>query len=89
MMGVSAEFERAIIQEQSPCGACAGQERGQAPRTRRIRKALATPGRPGARIIAEQFALSIRAPCSGSAALSKAAQARSLMQFDSSSPERA
>jgi DNA invertase Pin-like site-specific DNA recombinase len=71
MMGVFAEFERAIIQERVRAGLARAKSAGKRlgrPRIapdleERIRKALATPGRPGVR--------------GGSAALSKAAQAPS------------
>jgi DNA invertase Pin-like site-specific DNA recombinase len=73
MMGVFAEFERAIVQERVRAGLKRAKSEGKqlgrpriAPKLeQRIKKALATPGRPGVRVIA-----------SGSAALSKAAQAR-------------
>ena len=63
MMGVFAEFERAIIQERVRAGLMRARGEGkQLGRPRlaedienRIRKALATPGRPGVRKIAEQF----------------------------------
>jgi DNA invertase Pin-like site-specific DNA recombinase len=76
MMGVFAEFERAIVQERVRAGLVRARSEGKrlgrppiAPELeKRIRKALATPGRPGVRVIAKR---------NGSAALSKAAQARS------------
>jgi DNA invertase Pin-like site-specific DNA recombinase len=46
MMGVFAEFERAMIQE--PIAPAL---------EKRIREALATPGRPGVRVIAKQFGI--------------------------------
>ena len=63
MMGVFAEFERAMIQERVRAGLARAKDAGkQLGRPRlaedienRIRKALATPGRPGVRKIAEQF----------------------------------
>ena len=63
MMGVFAEFERAMIQERVRAGLARAKAQGkQVGRPRlaedienRIRKALATPGRPGVRKIAEQF----------------------------------
>jgi DNA invertase Pin-like site-specific DNA recombinase len=57
MMGVFAEFERAMIQERVRAGLARAKSEGKRlgrPRER-IRKALATPGRPGVRKIAEQF----------------------------------
>ena len=82
MMGVFAEFERAIIQERVRAGLKRAKSEGkQLGRPRiapaleeRIRKALANSGRPGVRDIAEQFGVD-PARCSGSAALSKTAQA--------------
>jgi DNA invertase Pin-like site-specific DNA recombinase len=76
MMGVFAEFERAMIQERVRAGLARARSEGKrlgrpriAPELEeRIRKALVTPGRPGVRKIAEQFGL-IRARRSGSAAL--------------------
>ena len=63
MMGVFAEFERAIVQERVRAGLKRAKSEGkQLGRPRiapaleeRIRKALATPGRPGVRVIAKQF----------------------------------
>ena len=63
MMGVFAEFERAIIQERVRAGlrraVSEGKQLGRpriAPETEeRIRKALAAPGRPGVREIAKRF----------------------------------
>jgi DNA invertase Pin-like site-specific DNA recombinase len=63
MMGVFAEFERAMIQERVRAGLARARSEGRRlgrPRIppeleERIRKALATPGRPGVRKIAEQF----------------------------------
>jgi DNA invertase Pin-like site-specific DNA recombinase len=63
MMGVFAEFERSMIQERVRAGLArakgAGKRLGRpriAPELEeRIRKALATPGRPGVRKIAKQF----------------------------------
>jgi DNA invertase Pin-like site-specific DNA recombinase len=63
MMGVLAEFERAIIQERVRAGlrraVGEGKQLGRpriAPETEeRIRKALAAPGRPGVREIAKRF----------------------------------
>jgi DNA invertase Pin-like site-specific DNA recombinase len=62
MMGVFAEFERAIIQERVRAGLARARSEGKrlgrppiAPELeKRIRKALATPGRPGVRVIAKQ-----------------------------------
>jgi DNA invertase Pin-like site-specific DNA recombinase len=63
MMGVFAEFERAMIQERVRAGLARAKSEGKRlgrPRIspeleQRIRKALATPGRPGVRKIAAQF----------------------------------
>src|SRR3954452_14744457 len=63
MMGVFAEFERAMIQERVRAGLARakaeGKRLGRPPippaLEARIRKALATPGRPGIRVIAERF----------------------------------
>ena len=63
MMGVFAEFERAMIQERVRAGLARakseGKRLGRPPippaLEARIRKALAIPGRPGVRKIAEQF----------------------------------
>jgi DNA invertase Pin-like site-specific DNA recombinase len=63
MLGVFAEFERAMIQERVRAGLARARSEGKRlgrPRIapdleQRIRKALATPGRPGVRKIAEQF----------------------------------
>jgi DNA invertase Pin-like site-specific DNA recombinase len=63
MMGVFAEFERAMIQERVRAGLARAKSEGKRigrPRIapaleERIRKALAIPGRPGVRKIAEQF----------------------------------
>src|SRR5262245_45081754 len=63
MMGVFAEFERAMIQERVRAGLARARGEGKrlgrppiAPELEeRIRKALATPGRPGVRKIAERF----------------------------------
>jgi DNA invertase Pin-like site-specific DNA recombinase len=63
MMGVFAEFERAMIQERVRAGLARARGEGKrlgrppiAPELeKRIRKALATPGRPGVRKIAERF----------------------------------
>ncbi len=63
MMGVFAEFERAMIQERVRAGLARAKSEGKrlgrpriAPELEaRIRKALATPGRPGVRKIAAQF----------------------------------
>ena len=63
MMGVFAEFERAMIAGTRPRRACEGQERGEASWSasdsrcagETNREALATPGRPGIRVIAERF----------------------------------
>ena len=63
MMGVFAEFERAMIQERVRAGLARARGEGKrlgrppiAPALeKRIREALTTPGRPGVRIIAKQF----------------------------------
>jgi DNA invertase Pin-like site-specific DNA recombinase len=63
VLGVFAEFERAIIQERVRAGLARAKGEGKqlgrpriAPELEtRIRKALATPGRPGVRVIAKQF----------------------------------
>jgi hypothetical protein len=63
MMGVFAEFERAMIQERVRAGSRGPGVRVNAwdapqlpPHSKkRIREALATPGRPGVRVIAKQF----------------------------------
>ena len=63
MMGVFAEFERAMIAERVRAGLARarseGKRLGRPPITpaleKRIREALATPGRPGIRVIAERF----------------------------------
>jgi hypothetical protein len=64
MMGVFAEFERAMIQERVRAGLARARSEGKrlgrppiAPALeKRIREALATPGRPGIRVIAERLA---------------------------------
>jgi DNA invertase Pin-like site-specific DNA recombinase len=63
MMGVFAEFERAMIAERVRAGLARarseGKRLGRPPIAlaleKRIREALATPGRPGVRVIAKQF----------------------------------
>ena len=63
MMGVFAEFERSIIQERVRAGLARARSEGKrlgrppiAPEVEKaIRAALARPGRPGVRKIAEQF----------------------------------
>ena len=63
MMGVFSEFERAIVQERVRAGLKRAKSEGKqlgrpriAPELeQRIKKALATPGRPGVRVIAKQF----------------------------------
>src|SRR5881275_302638 len=63
MMGVFAEFERAMIQERVRAGLARARSEGKrlghppiAPALeKRIREALATPGRPGVRVIAKRF----------------------------------
>ena len=66
MMGVFAEYERAMIQERARAGLARARSEGKclgrppiAPALeKRIREALATPGRPGIRVIAKQFGVS-------------------------------
>jgi DNA invertase Pin-like site-specific DNA recombinase len=63
MMGVFAEFERSMIQERVRAGLARARDEGKrlgrppiAPELeQRIREALAKPGRPGVRKIAERF----------------------------------
>jgi DNA invertase Pin-like site-specific DNA recombinase len=63
MMGVFAEFERAMIAERVRAGLARARGEGKrlgrppiaAALEKRIRQALATPGRPGVRDIAKQF----------------------------------
>ena len=63
MMGVFAEFERAMTQERVRAGLARARSEGKrlgrppiAPALeKRIREALATPGRPGIRVIAERL----------------------------------
>jgi DNA invertase Pin-like site-specific DNA recombinase len=63
MMGVIAEFERTLIQERVRAGMARAKREGKhvgrppiAPELEeRIRAALAVPGRPGVRVIAQQF----------------------------------
>jgi DNA invertase Pin-like site-specific DNA recombinase len=65
MMGVFAEFERAIIQERVRAGLrrarSEGKRLGRPPidpaLKERIQKALREPGRPGVRVIAKQFGI--------------------------------
>jgi DNA invertase Pin-like site-specific DNA recombinase len=66
MMGVFAEFERAMIQERVRAGlrraVSEGKQLGR-PRLdpeleKRIQKALSEPGRPGVRVVAERFGVS-------------------------------
>jgi DNA invertase Pin-like site-specific DNA recombinase len=67
MMGVFAEFERAMIQERVRAGLARARSEGKrlgrpplAPAlAERIRKALATPGRPGVRVLAERFGVNV------------------------------
>jgi DNA invertase Pin-like site-specific DNA recombinase len=66
LMGVFAEYERAIIAERVRAGLARAKGEGkQLGRPRldsgleeRIRKALSKPGRPGVRVIAERFGIS-------------------------------
>jgi DNA invertase Pin-like site-specific DNA recombinase len=63
MIGVFAKFERAMIAERVRGGLARARSEGKrlgrppiAPTLeKRIREALATPGRPGVRVIAKQF----------------------------------
>jgi DNA invertase Pin-like site-specific DNA recombinase len=55
MMGVFAEFERAMIQERVRAGLARARSQGKRLGRERIRKAVATPRRPGVRKIAAQF----------------------------------
>ena len=63
MLGVFAEFERAMIAERVRAGLARARNEGKrlgrppiAPALKkRIREALATPGRPGVRVIARRF----------------------------------
>ena len=63
MMGVFAEFERAMIKERVGAGLRRARSEGKrlgrpsiaSALEKRIREALATPGRPGIRVIAERF----------------------------------
>ena len=72
MMGVFAEFERAMIQERVRAGLARARSEGKrlgrppiAPALeKRIREALATPGRPGIRVIAERLGVN---PSTGAA----------------------
>jgi DNA invertase Pin-like site-specific DNA recombinase len=67
MMGVFAEFERAMIQERIRAGLARvrsegrrlGRPRASAETEQRIREALAVPGRPGVRVIAAELGVSI------------------------------
>ena len=77
MMGVFAEFERAMIRNASAPGLQGPGGRGSVSvglrcpaLKKRIREALANPGRPGVRVIAKQFGVNPR-PSSASAALSR------------------
>src|SRR5262245_58080497 len=78
MLGVFAEFERTMIAERVRAGLARARGEGKrlgrppiAPSLeKRIREALATPGRPGVRVIAPNGSASIPGQCSGSAALS-------------------
>jgi DNA invertase Pin-like site-specific DNA recombinase len=83
MLGVFAEFERSIIQERVRAGLRRAKSEGKrlgrppiAPELEeRVRKALNEPGRPGVRVIAQRFKISvptvqkISRPFDGSAAL--------------------
>jgi DNA invertase Pin-like site-specific DNA recombinase len=67
MMGVFAEFERAMIQERVRAGLARAKSEGKrlgrppiAPAlAERIRKALATPGRPGVRVLAKRLGVNV------------------------------
>ena len=67
MMGVFAEFERSIIQERVRAGLARAKSEGKqlgrprldAALEKRIREALQRPERPGVRVIAEQFGVSV------------------------------
>jgi DNA invertase Pin-like site-specific DNA recombinase len=67
MMGVFAEFERAMIQERVRAGLARARSEGKrlgrppiAPAlAERIRKALATPGRPGVRVLAKRLGVNV------------------------------
>jgi DNA invertase Pin-like site-specific DNA recombinase len=67
MMGVFAEFERSIIQERVRAGLARAKSEGKqlgrprldAALEKRIREALKRPERPGVRVIAEQFGVSV------------------------------
>src|SRR6516225_1745039 len=87
MMGVFAEFERAMIQERVRAGLARARSEGKrlgrppiAPALeKRIREALATPGRPGIRVIAERLGVNpstVQRQCSASAALSSRTRSR-------------
>ena len=80
MMGVFAEFERAMLQERVRAGLVRARSEGKrlgrppiAPALEtRIREALATPGRPGIRVIARAVRRQIHRQGSASAAFSRA-----------------
>jgi DNA invertase Pin-like site-specific DNA recombinase len=63
MMGVFAEFERTMIAERVRAGLARARSEGKrlgrppiaSALEKRIREALAAPGRPGVRVIAKQF----------------------------------
>ena len=67
MMGVFAEFARAMIQERVRAGLARARSEGKrlgwppiAPALeKRIREALATPGRPGVRVLAKQLGVNV------------------------------
>src|SRR6201987_3684098 len=66
MMGVFAEFERAMIQERVRAGLARARGEGKRlgrpqspPHWKSDREALATPGRPGVRVIAKQFGVNL------------------------------
>jgi DNA invertase Pin-like site-specific DNA recombinase len=70
MMGVFAEFERAMVQERVRAGLVRARSEGKRLGRPPIRAALAEHGRPGVRKIAAGSGL-IPAPCSESVALSR------------------
>jgi len=65
MMGVSAEFERSMIQERVRAGLARARSEGKRlgrptiseEKEAAIRAALSQPGRPGVRVIAKQFSV--------------------------------
>jgi DNA invertase Pin-like site-specific DNA recombinase len=57
MLGVFAEFERAMIAERVRAGLARARSEGKHIGRPSIREALATPGRPGVRVIANDLEL--------------------------------